>query len=75
MDFKTLIIAIAMLIGGVFSIATSSIATECFNYDAGKGTDFKAANPSSFNFMIVNLVSAIVVVLSALAGIYFAAVA
>jgi hypothetical protein len=72
MDIKNLMIAIFMLIGGVFSIATSAIATQCYNSD-GKGTDLKSASPNTFNFIIVNMVSAILVVLSAVAGIYFAA--
>ena len=67
MDIKILIIAIAMLIGGVFSIATSSIATQCYN----SNTSFKSSNTSNFNFIVVNLVSAILVVLSAFAAIYF----
>jgi hypothetical protein len=70
MDIKNFIIAISMLLGGIFSIATSSIATECYNYD-GKSAELKDKKQSNFNFIIVNLVSAILVVLSAFAGIYF----
>lgn len=72
MDIKNLIISLFILIGGIFSIATSSLATSCYNND-GKGTDMKAAAPNSFNFIIVNLVCAILVVLSGSAGMYFAA--
>lgn len=71
MDLKNLFIAIFVLIGGVFSIATSALATQCYNSE-GKGTDLKSGSPNSFNFIIVNMVSAILVILSAMAGIYFA---
>lgn len=70
MDIKILVIAIAMLIGGVFSIATSSIATQCYN-STNPGTSLKTSSPNTFNFIVVNLVSAILVVLSAFAAIYF----
>lgn len=70
MNITSLIIALAMLIGGVFSIATSSIATQCYNENTGVYSSKNSV--SNFNFIIVNLVSAILVVLSAIAGIYFA---
>jgi hypothetical protein len=73
MQIKELMIALAMIIGGIFSIATSSIATECYNSDM-KGVDLRDQKRNNFNFIIINLVSAILVVLSGSAGVYFAAV-
>jgi hypothetical protein len=73
MQIKELMIALARIIGGIFSIATSSIATECYNSDM-KGVDLRDQKRNNFNFIIINLVSAILVVLSGSAGVYFAAV-
>ena len=74
MEMKMMITAIALLIGGIFSIATSSIGIQCYNSDK-KGADQKSESPSNFNFLVVNLVSAIVMTLIAMASMYIAATA
>jgi len=68
MQIKLLLTAMALLIVGSFNIATSSISTSCYNQE--NNVKFKEDNQSSFNFVIVNLVSAILVVLSASFMIY-----
>lgn len=68
MDITLLGYAIVLLLAGIFSIATSSIGIECSN-ECDKYKDEKKSN---FNFLIVNLVSAILVTISACLGIYLA---
>lgn len=58
--------AIALLILGVFSIASSSMGVECYN----KNESFKTEKQSNFNFLIVNLTSAIVMVIVSFVSIY-----
>jgi cytochrome bd-type quinol oxidase subunit 1 len=70
MNPKMLSTALAMLIAGIFSIATSSIAIECYNQDSSK--DFKASKQNNFNFVVINLVSAIITVLLGAFCIYAA---
>ena len=70
MNIKMLMVACALLIGGVFSIATSSIGTECYNADQNKS--FKDSKITNFNFLIVNLVSAILMTLIGALSIYLA---
>lgn len=72
MEFKMMITALALLIGGIFSIATSSLGIQCYNSNSS-GTEQKSASPNSFNFLVVNLVSAILMTLIALSSTYFAA--
>jgi hypothetical protein len=72
MEMKMMITALALLIGGIFSIATSSIGIQCYNSDQ-KGTDQKGSSPNNFNFLVFNLVSAILMTLIAMASMYFAA--
>ena len=62
------IAAFSMLVGGIFSIATSSIAINCYN----KNEKTKEETPSNFNFLIFNLVCAILLVLIGCISIYFA---
>jgi uncharacterized BrkB/YihY/UPF0761 family membrane protein len=69
MNGKMLVAALALLLGGVFSTATSSIALECYNQNAA----FKDSKKENFTFLIVNLASAIVLILFAFACMYFAA--
>lgn len=70
MNTQMLLTAISLLLVGIFSIATSSIAIECYNKEEHK--TFKTEKTDNFNFVIVNLVSAIVMVLVSFASIYFA---
>ena len=66
MNTTLLFTAIALLILGIFSIAASSIGTECYN----KHESYKTEKKSNFDFLVVNLVSAIVMVLLAFVSIY-----
>lgn len=59
---------IILLLAGIFSIATSSIGIECGNSNDSK---YKNDKPNNQTFLIVNLVSAILVTIIALFGIYF----
>lgn len=69
MNINLLVTALALLIGGIFSIATSSIATECYNNNSA----FKDTKKDNYTFLIVNLVSAILTVLIAFSSMYMAA--
>lgn len=69
MNVNLLVTAIALLVGGVFSIASSSIGTECYI----QNTSFKDSKSSNYTFLIVNLVSAILTVLIAFSSMYLAA--
>jgi len=69
MNGKMLVAALALLLGGIFSIATSSIAIECYN----ENTSFKDSKTENYTFLMVNLVSAILLVLMAFGSMYLAA--
>jgi hypothetical protein len=69
MNAKMLMAALALLLGGIFSIATSSMAIECYN----QHEPFKQSKMENFNFLIVNIVSAILLVLTAFVSMYLAA--
>jgi uncharacterized BrkB/YihY/UPF0761 family membrane protein len=69
MNGKMLVAALALLLGGVFSTTTSAIAIECYN----QNSSFKESKNENFTFLIVNLVSAILLILVAFACMYFAA--
>lgn len=60
-----LYIILSLLTTGVFYIATTSIGIQCLN-DNKKET----SSTSSYYFLIVNLVSAILVILSAIIMLY-----
>ena len=66
---KMMITAIAIVVAAIFGIATSSIATECFN----KNESYKTEKQSNFNFVVVNLVCNIVMLLLGFGCIYMAA--
>ena len=68
MNWYLFITAFAMFLGGLFSIATSSIAIECYN----KNEQTKKEKESNFSFLISNLVCAIILVIIACTSIYFA---
>lgn len=68
MNSKIVATAFALLIGGIFSIATSSIAIECYNKPGNEG--FKDEKKNNFNFVVINLVSAILLTLVGLFCVY-----
>lgn len=61
MNSKILITACSLLSAGVFLVATTSIATECYN----NNTEFKNKKQDNFTFLIITLVFAILMILSA----------
>ena len=66
---KMMMTAIAIVVAAIFGIATSSIATECFN----KNESFKNEKKDNFNFVVINLVCNIVMLLLGFGCIYMAA--
>jgi hypothetical protein len=67
-NMRMLSTAIAIVIAAIFGIATSSIATECFN----KNESFKNEKKDNFNFVVVNLVCNIIMLLLGFGCIYLA---
>lgn len=63
---KKILISLSMIVVGIFTIATSSIAIECYN----KNTGFKETKKPNFNFVIATLVMGILSVLSAFVIIF-----
>ena len=61
--------AIVLLLDGIFSIATTSIGIQCSN----DNPKYKEEHQSNQTFLIVNLVSAILVTIIAIVGVYLAA--
>jgi len=72
MNIKLIFTAIFLLVIGVFNIAVSAIATECYNQDTESGRNFKASKESNFNFLITNLVSASIGIIAAVVSIVLA---
>lgn len=68
-NMKMMITAIAIVVAAIFGIATSSIATECFN----KNESYKTEKKDNFTFVVVNLVCNIVMLLLGFGCIYMAA--
>jgi hypothetical protein len=68
-NMKMMMTAIAIVVAAIFGIATSSIATECFN----KNESFKNEKKDNFNFVVINLVCNIVMLLLGFGCIYMAA--
>lgn len=66
-----LMAAFALLLAGIFSIATTSIAIECYNENYNKNEETKKKKEGNFTFVIINLISAIFTVLLAFACMYF----
>ena len=58
--------AIIFLIAGILGIATSSIATECYD----KNPAYKDSKRDNYNFVIVNLVCNIFILLLSLYSLY-----
>lgn len=71
-NMKMMFTALAIVVAAIFGIATSSIATECYNSEK-KGTELKAEKKDNFNFIVINLVSNIVMLLLGFGCIYLAA--
>jgi H+/Cl- antiporter ClcA len=57
---QKIFVGLSLLIVGIFTIATSSIAMECYN----KHNDFKTEKKHNFNFIIATLVMGILGILS-----------
>ena len=57
-------IILCLLVSGIFYIATSSIAIQCYNQQTPPVTG------TNYYFVIFNLISAILVVLSAIIAMY-----
>jgi surface polysaccharide O-acyltransferase-like enzyme len=66
MNPKILSAASLLLSAGVFIIATSSIATECYNANES----FSKEKKENFTFLIVTLVVAVLIILSAFGSMY-----
>jgi len=73
MNTKIVVTALVILIGGIFSTATSSIAVECYNKPENEA--FKKEKQNNFNFVILNLISAILMILVGLYCLYAGATA
>lgn len=72
MNSQMFLTAISLLLVGIFSIATSSIAIECYDYKEHATKAIKDAKKDNYTFVIVNLVFAILMVLVSFASAYFA---
>lgn len=72
MNIRMLSTALAIVVAAIFGIAVSSIATECYGSDK-KGTELKAEKASNFNFIIVNMVCNILMLILGFVCIYLAA--
>lgn len=68
MEWELLFAGISLLTLAVLTIAGTSIATECYN----ENKDFADKKKSNYNFLIINLASAVLVVILAIVSIYFA---
>jgi len=66
MNPKIISTACSLLITAIFLVATTSIATECYN----ENTSFKDKKKDNFTFLIVTLVLAIVMIISAGGSIF-----
>ena len=66
MNTNLLGMAISVIVAAIFAIATSSIATECYDQNA----TFKESKKDNYNYIIVNLVSNILMLLVALFSLY-----
>ncbi len=66
MNSKVLSAASLLLSAGVFMVATSSIATECYNANES----FSNSKKENFTFLIVTLVVAVLIILSAFGSMY-----
>lgn len=67
-DGKLLAFTLLLLIAGVSHIATTSIGIQCANENSG----YKEKHPSNSSFLISQLVTAILITILAIVGIYLA---
>ena len=67
-DGKLLAFTLLLLLAGAFHIATTSIGIQCANENPG----YKEQHPSNSSFLISQLVSAILITILAVVGIYLA---
>ena len=63
-----LVASILVLVFAVFTTATSAIGAQCINSNA----EYKTANGANYIYTVVNLVTAIVMILGSFVGMYFA---
>jgi uncharacterized membrane protein YbhN (UPF0104 family) len=68
MDIKFLLFSILLLAFAVLAVASNSIGIKCANQNAS----WKEGNKTNFQFLVSQLVSAILMVLCAFASIYMA---
>lgn len=66
-DTKLLFAGIGLLIGGIMSLATSAIGTQCYN----DNEEYGKSKGSNYSFLVFNLITAILTVLSAGTAIYY----
>lgn len=66
MNTNLLLVTLSVIVAAIFAIATSSIATECYD----KNEKFKADHKDNYIFVIVNLVSNILMLLVAFYSLY-----
>jgi hypothetical protein len=66
-DNKLLFAGIGLLVGGLLSLATSAIGTQCYN----DNEEYNQSKGSNKSFLVFNLVIAILIVMSAVASIYY----
>jgi formate hydrogenlyase subunit 3/multisubunit Na+/H+ antiporter MnhD subunit len=69
MNIRLLFIAIIIIIAAIFSISTSSIGVECYNYDK-PGKTLQSEKPSNLSFLVYNVVSAALMIVLGLISIY-----
>jgi uncharacterized membrane protein YidH (DUF202 family) len=70
MNQQLLAFGVFLLVVGVVSIASSSIGINCYN----NCKDQKEANKNNFNFLVLNLVLAILLTLGAVGFLYLVSV-
>ena len=66
MNPKIISTACSLLSAGVFLVATTSIATECYN----ENTSFKDKKKDNFTFLVITLIVAIIMIIAAGGSIY-----
>jgi uncharacterized BrkB/YihY/UPF0761 family membrane protein len=66
MEIPEIYILIISVIASIFSIASTTIGIQIFNDDS----QFKKTHLSSFNFLVINLVVSILVLLFSFVAIY-----
>lgn len=67
---KVLAAGFIMLVAGTFGVAATAIGTECYNQDTESGKKFKQDKKKNFNFLVSNLVCAILLILSGSGAMY-----